>query len=286
MRSHLETNVLARLAENNWSGLADSQKQHLRECQDCRDAIVEIAAATATMGRQPMAAPASLRHAILDRTSRRRTWAQRLRRPALVGLPAAAVLALVMVTVTQQPATIDHDLINPVGRVLASRSVNAMVFPGVLLDDEDRPRFRGGQPTDDEIAATVSQLTTAYNSDPGNPCVARWLLGAYLAVDDLRTAQLFARDAVRRHGDDSDLLAAAAIVWYRSGDYAQADRLLTAAADRASDQDVIRLNRALLKRATHHHEQAEVILRELVASEPSPIASRAASLLRHRPATD
>lgn len=278
MNDHLDLNLLARLAEGDFDDLTPAQRRHLAACRQCQDAVVETASVLAEAADVTVPTPPRTRDAVLNRTTprpRRVAW----RRPvSWAAVPMAAALAWLLVAAPWDPS-VDPALTGPVGQALSNQAVTAMVFPGAPVATGAAPTFRGGDDPAVDLVQTVDELTRAYNDDHANPDLARWLLGAYLAVNDLRTAELFARDAVRRHGRDAGVLAAAGVVAYRAGHFEQAADLLAGAAAIEPDRRDLRYNRAILALASGHQAEAAALLQGLRNAEGDPLAGRAAELL-------
>lgn len=280
MTDHLPPDVLARLAQHDWSRLTPEQRRHLAGCARCRDALVEASSLAHEFEARLDAAPAppDVSAAILAHTSQRPRPA-RIRRWtwAAAALPAAAALVLILLTATPGGGP-SPEAVAPIRLALAQGPVDAMVFPG-LDTARSGEAYRGGPSPTSPLQATVQELVDAYRSQPDQARTAQWVVGGYLALDDLPSARLFADDALQRHPRDSRLLAAAGIVAFREGRLARSDSLLMAALEHGGTNPAVRFNVAILQLELGHRSQAITLLRQLAEAGGSPIATRAQDLL-------
>jgi len=280
MNQHLTPDVLARLADQDWSHLTPAERRHLAVCQECRDAVVEAAGVAHEYQRAvaPLPPP-DLSATILARTTgrrhrrRRRGWAL-----AAAAVPIAAALVLVLTTNLpgNRPSAV---LIGPIQIALADRALESMQFPDLAASSAE-VAFRGEAGRPSPVRSAIQDLAAAYRDDPDQARVAQWLVGGYLALDDLPTARLYADDALRHRPRDGRLLAAAGIVAFRQGQYARSDSLLMAALKAGHDGDDVRFNLAVLKLEQGRRRDAVTILRQLADSGDGDLAARAESLLQ------
>lgn len=279
MTDHLSPGALARLAEGDWSHLAPEQRRHLAACSCCRDAVVEAAGTACAFDDSPAPpmAPVGLTAQIAAATSgRRRTRRRRWAATATV-LPAAAVL-LMMVLVGRAPVGAPDHLMDPIRLSLAQGADTELVFPGtsgVIVPDAN---LRGSV-EDAAVRDAVRELVAASRAHPERPELAQWLVGGYLALDDLPSAQVFVDDALRQHRGHGGLLVAAGVVAYRQGHDVRADSLLTAAVAAGEDSPEVQFNRAVVQLALGRSHEAGTILRRLADDPDQPLAAAASRLL-------
>jgi hypothetical protein len=285
MSEHLSIDDLAVLAERGGADLTAVQRDHLASCWLCRDAIEEARRASREFASAPHASSASARAVteILSRTSERRPPRRTRWWPAAVGVPVAAALALLILAPQPERHALSDEMVAPIHTVLANRDIGAMVYPGVNAGVEQEPsRLGAGQ--GDRVAASVRTLAARQRQHPDDPRITRWLVAGYLALDDLPGARTFVEDGLRRHPDDARLLAAAGLVAYRSGAFADARELLQAAHVAGGDQREIMFNLAVLELEVGSRDDAVVMLQRLSDQGDDLLTTRAAALLaRHRP---
>ncbi len=283
MNVHLSPALLARLADHGESGLSRGQRDHLASCRHCRDAVFEAEATSREFrARKGLAAPASMVATILASTSgsvrprvARRRWA------AIVGLPMAAVLVFLIVSPVVDPPPLAPELVGPIAGVLADRHGGAMVFPGAVGEPEAGPALRGIA-EDSALVASVQALADRYHDSANDPSAAMWLIGGYLALDEVSTARTFATDALRRYPDAETVLVAAAVVAYRGGEFERAQALLQDAIAAGDTEPATLLNLAIVQLDLGHADDALPTLQQLAGHAPSAVAARAAAILaRH-----
>lgn len=279
MTDHLPPDVLARLADQDWSQLSPAQRRHLAACAVCRDALVEAAGTVGAFRDTPTgpAAPPGLTARIVASTSGRRQARRRRWTTAATVLPAAAVLLVVLLAGRPDDSVPSH-LIDPVRLALAGVAEAELVFPGVAGESSTTAAFRG-RGDDEALRAAVRDLGAAYRDHPERPELAQWLVGGYLALDDLPSAHVFVDDALRRHRGHGALLAAAGIVAYRQGNDVRADSLLTAAIAAGHDGPDIQFNLAVVHLSLGRPHEAVTILRRLADDPDQQLSPQAARML-------
>lgn len=279
MTDHLPPDVLARLADQDWSELSPAQRRHLAACAACRDALVEATGTSVAFREAPSgpAVPSDLTSRIVAATSGRRQVRRRRWATAATVLPAAAVLLVMVLAGRPDDSAPDH-LIDPVRLALGGATEADLVFPGLSGESSGNATFRG-RGDDEALRAAVRDLGVAYRDHPDRPELAQWLVGGYLALDDLPSARVFVDDALRRHRGHGALLAAAGVVAYRQGNDARADSLLTAAIAAGQDGPDVQFNLAVVHLSLGRPHEAVTILRRLADDPAQPLASQAARML-------
>lgn len=279
MTDHLPPGVLARLADQDWSQLTPAQRRHLAACAACRDALVEAAGTAGAFREDPVrpTAPVGLTDRIAAATSGRRRVQRRRWAAAATVLPAAAVL-LVMLLAGRPDGQVPAHLVDPIRQALAGGAEAELVFPGLSGGPAATAAFRG-RADDTALRAAVRDLGAAYDQHPERPELAQWLVGGYLALDDLPSARVFVDDALRHHRDHGGLLAAAGVVAYRQGQDTRADSLFTAAIAAGHDGPDVQFNLAVLHLALGRPHEAVTILRRLADDPDQPLAPLAATML-------
>ena len=169
---------------------------------------------------------------------------------------------------------------------------NLIVLPGgefYLDEDAPVPRSIGGS-MNDPLSAHLRGLLDEFNGGSRSPDLAYWAVAGYLAIDDVRTASIYAARARERFPQDPRLQVLDGVVAYCDGDLSKAERLLREFVRSSPDEPasgprgdsltaIAQLNLALVLRDQRNLSEAREFLSGVRSRHAgTPIAARAGEI--------
>ena len=130
------------------------------------------------------------------------------------------------------------------------------------------------------LRAITDQLEQSRESDPSNRDVSYWLAAAYVATGQTDLARDFTREARMRFTHDADITTLYALVLFRDGDLAGAERELRRALGLEPDNAVAALNLGIVLLEADRDGEANTLLTGVAdRHSDEPIGERARSIL-------
>jgi len=269
--THLAPEAIAALLENRvTSSERDAARAHLSQCSRCTAVWADfarlrlddsvnrggtpvdpewlrrgLAVATVDGRRGPAAAPA------------RRMWAA-----VTASAAAAAAIALALWLPARERAPSPARVPEP-ARSIMTRMLSEDGYGGLLYAPEYLPEPRGtrGRP-ETNSDPVLQQFRDEFGARLDDPAIAFWLVAGAIAGGELRLADTYLADASHAHPQDVRFENLAAILAYKRGDLADAERRLRTAAARDTS-GVARFNWARVLREMGRPDEAQGVLEEL-----------------------
>lgn len=193
----------------------------------------------------------------------------RARRVALLAAAAALVLVVGLEGSRLWGLRRDHAAL--------AAAFRADSYGGLLYGEGFMPAPAGlrGAALPPEAEGALARLAARAAHGPRSADEAFWLVGGFLAEDDLDNADAHLREALRRFPGDDRLLALAGTLAYKRNDLVGAGDALNEALARRRTADHL-YNLALVRRAQGQSAAAEELLRELATRFPDSPVTRLA----------
>ncbi len=161
-------------------------------------------------------------------------------------------------------------------------SIGLTVIPGGETGLTRRSsRYRSGfGESHGVLNQSIDKLEENLENDPSNREVSYWLAAAYIATGQTDLARDFTRETRSRFAQDADIATLYALVLYRDGDLAQAERELRRALTLEPDNAVAALNLGIVLMESDRTPEATDLLRRVAADHKAePIGERAREIL-------
>jgi tetratricopeptide (TPR) repeat protein len=158
-----------------------------------------------------------------------------LSRASAVGIIAVAALAVAAIAILRRqpdmPAFIQDPRLTEQVRLAAEMVTQrgTIIIPGgERILNGSSPVYRSGFPVmTDSLSMALSALYSAHHADTNSSETAFWLLAGYVATGQMETAREFETSIRDRFPGDARIVNLRAVLSYFSGDYDNAEKLLT-----------------------------------------------------------
>jgi len=210
------------------------------------------------------------------------------RRPMYRFVPVAAGLAVAVAAIwfwqTGLPeSTMDSDVTGPIRSAMTTFSNQTLsVIPGAEHTIVTTGgAYRSGHVVDDEdVSMALLELSKRYQNGDHSREVVYWLLGGFLSTRQFSTANDVARNALRWHPGDTELITLSALAAYHQGDLETAESRLRSAVESGTDSGVAAMNLGLVLMDIGKRAEARAVLSVVYENQPNtPIGERANWLL-------
>lgn len=263
--------------------LARSLESHLSVCRSCHAAWADAVRTRAELRSHPE--NFQLDEGTLQRASRlhlnpkRRSAVGLSRRTWLVLAPAATVglAALIIMRLVPSGGSPEAVVPEPIRTSIASASAVGMILPGGEGAAGDAtPQHRGTSSSDEQAIALLTDMAQTNLLATGPVDAVVWLLSGYVAEGQLDIAGALTRQALVRFPRDERIRTIEAVIRYRAGNAEQAEILLRHLLRSNPQNHSVSLNLGILLAEKGETIEAQELLRQ-VADEAadSPLGARA-----------
>jgi tetratricopeptide (TPR) repeat protein len=179
--------------------------------------------------------------------ARRHLFTFRASAAVTVAIAAFAVAAIAILwRHSDIPTSIPDPRLTEQVRMAAETVTNrgTIIIPGGERGlDGSSPLYRSGFPVmTDSLSMALSALYSAHHADTNSCETAFWLLTGYIATGQLETAREFGASIRDRFPGDTRIINLRAVLSYLSGDYDEAEKLLSGLIESRPDDITAKIN--------------------------------------------